>query len=279
MRRIDPPKSKVKSEEEDDHLPQWETPSTVPKVDWETSISTLKRTVATLSEPPESAIFKSSKFPPSLLHIEADLKTNKAFKDEVLRTDAAGACGLAFVRCGEIAHATLGKTSKLVTAIKTAVADDSPQDVASLKEVLRVSLEELNTVKREVERVSLVGSKIAAGVYNQGIREQRRLVCNATAAKCVKSTLEVLKPSLTHLFDDEDSRIDKALEAARFSPGHQPYRPKAPFYRPDSQGARGRKSKPYYPGPRQQKKSSYNPRSTGKGPGPASKKGEGQQKK
>jgi hypothetical protein len=247
----------------------------VPKVDWETSISTLKKTVATLSKPPESVIFKSSKFPPSLLHIEADLKSNKAFKDEVLRTDATGACGLAFVRCGEIAHATLGKTSKLITAMKTAVVDDSPQDADSLREVLRVSLEELNTVNKEVERVSLVGSKIAAGIYNQGIKEQRRLVCNSNAAKCVKTTLEVLKPSLTHLFDDDDSRIDKALEAARFSPGHQPYRPKAPFYRPDTQGGRGKKLKPYY---KQQKKSSYNPRSTGKGPGPASRKGEGQKK-
>jgi hypothetical protein len=123
MRRIDPPKPKVKSEE-DDRLPKWETPSTVPKVDWETSISTLKKTVTTLTEPPESVIFGSSKFPPSLLHVEADLKSNRAFKDEVLRTDAAGACGLAFVRCGEIAHATLGKFSKFMAAMKTAVTGD-----------------------------------------------------------------------------------------------------------------------------------------------------------
>jgi hypothetical protein len=276
MRRIDPPKLKVTSEEEDDRLPKWETPSTVPKVDWETSISTLKKAVSTLTQPPESVIFKSSKFPPSLLHIEADLKSNRAFKDKVLRTDAAGACGLAFIRCGEIAHATLGKTSKLIAAMKSAAADDSPQDADSLKEVLQVSFEELDTVKKEVERVSLLGSRIAAGIYNQGIKEQRRLVCNSTAAKCVKSTLEVLKPSLTHLFGDDDSRIDKALEAAKFSPGQQPYRPKAPFYRSsDTQEGRGRKSKPYF----WQKKSSYKPRSTGKGPGPASRKGEGQQKK
>jgi hypothetical protein len=62
MRRIDPPKVKVKSEEEDDRLPKWETPSTKPKVDWETSSSTLKKTVSSLTEPPESAIFRSSKF-------------------------------------------------------------------------------------------------------------------------------------------------------------------------------------------------------------------------
>jgi hypothetical protein len=183
MRRIDPPKPKVKSEEEDDRLPKWETPSTVPKVDWETSISTLKKTVLTLTEPPESVIFRSSKFPPSLLHAEADLRSKRAFKDEVLRTDTAGACGLAFVRCGEIAHTTLGKTSKFIAAMKTAVAGDTPQDADSLREVLRDSLEELDTIKREVERVSLVGSRIAAGIYNQGIKEQRRLVCDSPAAK------------------------------------------------------------------------------------------------
>jgi hypothetical protein len=113
MRLIDKPsKEKVKSEKEDDCLPKWDTPSSKPKVDWETSISALKKTVSALMEPPESAPFRSSKLPSSLLYAEADLRSKKAFKDEVLRTDAAGACGLAFIRCGEIAHATLGKTSK-----------------------------------------------------------------------------------------------------------------------------------------------------------------------
>jgi hypothetical protein len=116
----------VKSEEEEDRLPKWETPSTVPKVDWKTSISTLKKAVSTLTEPPESVIFRSSKFPPSLLHVEVDLKSNRAFKDEVLRMDAAGACGLAFVRCGEIAHATLGKSSKLIAAMKTPLRTRTP---------------------------------------------------------------------------------------------------------------------------------------------------------
>jgi hypothetical protein len=117
MHRVDPPKKKVKSEEEDDRLPKWDTPSTKPKVDWETSISSLKKSVSSLSEPPESAPFRSLKFPSSLLHAEADLRLKKFFKDEVLRTDAAGACGLAFIRCGEIAHTTLGKGSDLITAV------------------------------------------------------------------------------------------------------------------------------------------------------------------
>jgi hypothetical protein len=194
MRRIDKPsKEKVKSEEEDDSLPKWDTPSTKPKVDWKTSISALKKTVSALTEPPESAPFRSSKFPSSLLHAEADLRSKKAFKDEVLRTDVAGACGLAFIRCGEIAHATLGKTSKLISAIKTTVTGGSPHDADSLRKVLRDSPEELDTIKKEVERVSLVGSRIAAGVFNQGIKEQRCLVCEAPAAKQVKSTLEVLQ--------------------------------------------------------------------------------------
>jgi hypothetical protein len=218
MRRIDRPKVKVKSEEEDDRLPKWETPSTKPKVDWDMSISTLKKTVSSLTEPPESAIFRSSKFRPSLLHAEADLRVKKAFKDEVLRTDAAGACGLAFIRCGEIAHASLGKTSKLISTMKSAITGGSPQDADSLREVLRDSLEKLDTIKKEVERVSLAGSRIPAGVFNQGIKEQRRLVCDSPAAKHVKSTLEVCKPSLSHLFGDDDTRLNKALEAAKFSP-------------------------------------------------------------
>jgi hypothetical protein len=112
MRCIDPSwsKEKAKSEEEDDCLPKWDTPSSKPKVDWETSIAALKKTVSALTEPPESAPFRSSKFPLSLLHAEADLRSKKAFKDEVLRMDATG---LALIRCGEIAHTTLGKTRPL----------------------------------------------------------------------------------------------------------------------------------------------------------------------
>jgi hypothetical protein len=129
-----------------------------------------------------------------------------------------------------------------------------------------------------VEKVSLVGSRIAAGVFNQGIREQRRLVCEAPAAKQVRSTLEVCKPTLTHLFGDDDTRLDKALEAAKFRPGLQPYLPKAPYFRStDSQEGRNRRSKPYFKP--SYKKPYFKPRSSGKGPGPASKKGEGQQKK
>jgi hypothetical protein len=217
------------------------------------------------------------KVPPSLLHAEADLRVKKAFKDEVLRTDTAGACGLAFIRCGEIAHATLRKTSKLISAMKFAITGGSPRDAGSLREVLRDSLEELDTIKKKVERVSLVGSRIAAGVFNQGIKEQRRLVCDSPAAKHVMSTLEVCKPSLFHLFGDDNTRLDKVLEAAKFWPGLQSYRPKAPYFcSSDSQEGRNRRSKPYF---KPSKKSNYRPRSSGKGPGPASKKGEGQQKK
>jgi hypothetical protein len=148
MRRVDPPKKKSKSEDEDDHLPKWDTPITKPKVDWETTISPHKKHVSSLTEPPESAPFKSLKFPSSLLHVEADLCNKKVFKDEVLRTDAAGACGLAFIRCGEIAHATLGKGSELILAMKAAAAEDSPHDADSLREVLRASLVGLTPSRR-----------------------------------------------------------------------------------------------------------------------------------
>jgi hypothetical protein len=277
MRRVDPPKKKEKSEDEDDRLPQWDTPVTKPKVDWESTISAYKKQVSALTEPPESAPFKSLKFPSSLLHVEADMKSKKLFKEEALRTDAAGACGLAFIRCGEIAHATLGKGSRLISAMKEAAAEGSPLDAVALREVLRASLTGLDTIKKEVEKVSLAGSRIAAGVFSQGIKEQRRMVCESSEAKKIKSSLEVCRPSLTHLFGDDESRIEKALEASKFSGsayGHQTYRPKAPYFPPsDSRGGRGGRSKPY-----DKRKSSYKPRSAGKGPGPASKKGEGQKK-
>jgi hypothetical protein len=235
----------------------------------------MKRISSVLTELAESAPFRSSLFPTSLLHAEADLRTKKAFKEATLHMDAAGACGLSLVRCGELVHAILGKDSPLIKKMKDACMGESPQDVDSLLVVLRDSLGELNSIKKEVSKVSLVGSKIAAGIFNQGIEEQRCLVCGSPAAK---STLEVCKLSLTHLFGDDDARLDKVLEAAKFSRFHSaPYRPKAPsYFRPsNSQEGRDKRKKPY----KKPYKSSYKPRSSGKAHGPASKKGEGQQKK
>jgi hypothetical protein len=94
---------------EDDRRPRWDAPSSVPKKEWKSTISNMKRASSTLTEPAESAPFRSSLFPGCLFHAEAELKPKKAFKDAVLKTDAAGACGLAHVRCGELAHAAFGK--------------------------------------------------------------------------------------------------------------------------------------------------------------------------
>jgi hypothetical protein len=238
----------------------------------------MKMASSVLTETVESAPFRLSPFSPSLLHAEADLRTKKTFKEAVLCTDAAGACVLSLVRCGELAHATLGKDSPLIKRMKYACTGESPQDMDSLLAVLKDSLRELISVKKEISKVSNVSLKIAAGIFNQGIEDQRHLVCDSPAAKAVKSTLELCKPLLTHLFGDDDSRLDKALEAAKFSRFQSaPYRPKAPSYfrSSNSQEGRDRKKKPY----RKPSKTPYKPRSSGKANGPAAKKGEGQQKK
>jgi hypothetical protein len=194
---------------EDDRRPRWDTPSSKPEMDWESTISASRRSASALMEPAELATFKSSLLPASLLHAEADLRTKNAFKEEVQRTDAVGACSLSLVRCGELAHNTLGKESPVIIRMKDAAKGESPQDMDSLLAVLRDSLGELHSIRKEIYKVLLVGSRIAASVFIQGIKEQRRLVCDSPAAKAVKSTLEVCKHSLSHLFGDDDMRLDK----------------------------------------------------------------------
>jgi hypothetical protein len=159
----------------------------------------MKRTASALTEPVASAPFRASLFPTCLLHAEADLRPKKAFKEATLRTDTAGACGLALVRCGELAFAALGKESSLIQRMLGAVSGESPQDADSLISVLRDSLADLQEIQ-EVKRISNVGSGITAGVFNQGIEDLRHLVWESSSAKPIRSTLEVCKPSLTHLF-------------------------------------------------------------------------------
>jgi hypothetical protein len=101
------------------------------------------------------------------------LKPKKDFKVASLRTNAAGACGLALVRCGELAFAALVKDSAVMTRIKDACSGESPQDVDSLLSILRETQEELSEVRKCISKISNVGSRIAAGSFNQGIEDLR----------------------------------------------------------------------------------------------------------
>jgi hypothetical protein len=176
-----------------------------------------------------------------------------------------------------LAFAALGKESPLIQRMQGAVSGESPQDAYSLISVLRNSLADLQEVKMEIKRISNVGSCIAAGVFNQGIEDLRHLVWESSSAKPIHSTLEVCKPSLTHLFGDDEARIEKALEAAKHrSYQAAPYRSKAStFFRSsESQEGRDQKKKPY-----KRLYKSSKPRTSGKANGPASKRREGQKKK
>jgi hypothetical protein len=87
----------------------------------------MKRKASILTEADESALFRASQFPSCLLHVEADLKSKKHFKDAILRTNVVGACGLALVRCGELAFSLLGKDSSLMARLHDAISGDTPR--------------------------------------------------------------------------------------------------------------------------------------------------------
>jgi hypothetical protein len=125
MRQLAPAAPPAIVEEVDQH-PQWEPPLPTLKKDWNRSISSMKRKVMTLTEPKKSALFRAPQFPSSLLHVEADLCGKKPFKDALLRTNMAGACGLALVRCGELAFLSLGKEYAVMSRLHDAISGESP---------------------------------------------------------------------------------------------------------------------------------------------------------
>jgi hypothetical protein len=95
--------------------------------------------------------FRVSEFPSCLLHTEADLKPKKAFKEATLRTNVAGACGLAFVRCGEMAFSALGRDSTVMSRLNAAISGDSTQDVENLLQVLKDTRDDLSDIVRVLE--------------------------------------------------------------------------------------------------------------------------------
>jgi hypothetical protein len=157
----------------------------------------MKRKVTTLTETKEAALFRTSAFPSSLLHVEADLKGKKPpFKDAVLRMNVAGACGLALVRWGELAFSSLGKESTLMSRLYDAITGDSHQDVDSLLQVLKDTKEDLVDIRKGLRKIANVSSDIAAGSFNQGVDELRHLVWKSPLSKAVRRTLELCPPSL-----------------------------------------------------------------------------------
>jgi hypothetical protein len=259
-------------EEDIDYRPSWDpTPPTV-KREWTKTITRMRRKVTTLTEARESTHFRASSLPPSLMHVEADLKVKKPYKDATHRTNVAGACGLAFVRCGELTYSALGRGSELMTRLSDAISGESPQDAASLLKLIKDTKADLTDIRRSLCEVTDVGTEVAAGFFNQGVDDLRHLVWESPLTKTVASTLKLCPPSLSLLFGD-DSRIKEALEAER----RRPYQ--AGSYRPRSFQPRGGGSKGKSWTPKNPKSKRGKPRhngGAGKANGPRSKKGEGQ---
>jgi hypothetical protein len=181
MRQVTVPASTPAAEEDIDHRPSWEPTRPTVTREWSRSISSMKR---------KAALFRTSEFPSSLLHVEADLKGKKPFKDAVLRTNVAGACSLALVRCGEMAFSSMGKESTLMSRLHDAINGDSLQDVDSLLQVLKDTKEDLVDIRKGLGKIANVGSDIAASSFNQGVDELRHLVWESPLSKAVRPTLE-----------------------------------------------------------------------------------------
>jgi hypothetical protein len=211
------PDARKKAEDEDDNRrPRWESAPPTARREWKASITLIKKKANALAEDDASAPFRVSQFSSCLLYAEADLRPKKAFKEASLRTNVAGACGLAFVQSGEMAFSALGKDSSVMNRLNTAISGDSAQDVETLLQVLRGTREDLTDVADGLKDVTRVGSSIAAGSFNQGIEDVRHLVWESTAAKSIRPRLELCPPSLTHLFGN-DVRVKEALEAEAIS--------------------------------------------------------------
>jgi hypothetical protein len=132
LRQLGVPAAQEIQDENDDRRRKWDTAPPTKKKEWKSSIGTMKKMASALTEPDALALFRASLFPSCLLHAEADLKPKKDFKQVTLRTNVAGACGLALVRCGEMAFSAVGKDLDVMKRLHYAISGDSPQDVESL---------------------------------------------------------------------------------------------------------------------------------------------------
>jgi hypothetical protein len=66
---------------------------------------------------------------------------------------------------------------------------------------LRETHEDLTDIRKGLSKIANMGSRIADGSFNQGVDDLRHLVWES-----IWLTLELCKPSLTHLFDRSFNR-------------------------------------------------------------------------
>jgi hypothetical protein len=149
-----------------------------------------------------------------------------------------------------------------------------PQDADSLLQLISDSKDDLMDIRKGLGKIANVGSEIAAGSFNQGVDELRRLVWESPLSKVVRPTLEQCPPSMTHLFDD-DARIKEALEADRRRPYQAGSFRSKPAFQPRSNKSKSWTTRKSKPAKRSGGKTKFSS-NAGKGPGPHSKKGEGQ---
>jgi hypothetical protein len=155
--------------------------STNPSVDWKTSISVGHSTASNLTAPCKLAPFTSPKFPTCLLHIEAELQKSKDFKISKAKTNAAGACSLAFTRCAELAQAM---SEPILRRLNLLLADVGLPQV-TLK-VLQDIIDDIEEAKHDIFHDTSVGSTIAAGMFNHGVTELHNKAMACSSEKDIK---------------------------------------------------------------------------------------------
>lgn len=177
---------------------------------------------------------------------------DKEFKASKDRANAAGACGLSVIRCSEIV-----KTS--VDDILEALRDGEDKDFKALSERIAKALK---SMQNDVSDVTTLGTKVAAGSFNQEVALQRKLLIASKQGSLIKDTLSQCLPTAILTFDDKGSRIKDALEAARAHP--------RPSYQPKSSSRSFFKDIPkksFYPSKPESKSFSAPAKSTGNGRG------------
>ena len=233
--------------------------------DWSSTNKTLKTAVRILTSHAFSAPFRSSTPPGPLRHIADAQEKSLPFKDSKHRADFAGASGFAHIRMGEIISASI---EQVLTALRV----HDGLDHEAISSIVSSILKDMQV---DVAQVITLGTKVDAGVFNQQVAVQRKIISSSSGGYKIKDTLSSCLPSSLHLFRDSGSRIKDALDATRSSAQTSAYAGKRSYY-PKSQSKKPKASAPAGP---KTSVAAPSPKPAGKGKGRSRKGGKGGQQK
>jgi hypothetical protein len=158
------------AESEDDGRPRSHCRPSKRKVTWTATLGSkqMKSGIKMLLEQEEAAPFKTLVLPECISYMGPDLKKVRGFPEAELRSNAAGACALAALRCAEASRSYSKEINNICRTPLPQLEGASQEDIDQVSALFKSIQGEVAKWKSAINDASNFGAKNLSGYVQQG---------------------------------------------------------------------------------------------------------------